>query len=118
MSKLAFSLQYNDILKTRRTYQEKHARLMIVQKEKRDAPVLQIATKEADEMYSEYSSSHISQSNYTVSTTTGMKKKKQKVKGILNRNVKEGSPLEEDYLVALLSETAEKFQTTLSSPSF
>jgi hypothetical protein len=39
-------------------------------------------------MYSEYSASNASQSNYTVSTTTGMKKKKQKVKGILNRNVK------------------------------
>ena len=64
-------------------------------------------------MYSEYSSSHVSQSNYTVSTTTGMKKKRQKVKGILNRNVKEGSPLEEDYLVALLNDISDKFQGTL-----
>ena len=53
-----------------------------------------IATKEGDEMYSEYShASSQSRSNYTVSTTTGIKKKKQKVKGILTRNVKEGSPM-------------------------
>lgn len=113
-AKLAYSLQYNQILKTRRTFQEKQARLLIVQKQKRETPSLQLATKEADEMYSEYSSSHVSQSNYTVSTTTGMKKKKQKVKGILNRNVKEGSPLEEDFLVALLNDTAAKFEGSLS----
>lgn len=91
---------------------------MAVQKEKREAPTLQIATREADEMYSEYSSSHVSQSNYTVSTTTGMKKKRQKVKGILNRNVKEGSPLEEDYLVALLNDISDKFQGTLSTHGY
>ena len=46
-------------------------------------------------MYSEVSVTSKSQSNYTMSTTTGMRKKKDKKKSILNRNVKEGSPLEE-----------------------
>jgi hypothetical protein len=32
--------------------------------------------------------SNQSKTNYTVSTTTGMKKKKQKTRGILQRNVK------------------------------
>jgi hypothetical protein len=45
----------------------------------------------------------------SLSTTTGMKKKRQKVKRILNRNIKEGSPLEEDFLVALLQYLAKRF---------
>lgn len=43
-----------------------------------------------------------------------MKKKKQKVKGILNRNVKEGSPLEEEYLVAVLNDLSTKALDTIS----
>lgn len=72
-----------------KTFTEKYLRLQAVQKMKRLSVNLVIATKEGDEMYSEYSRvSGQSKSNYTVSTTTGMKKKKQKVKGILTRNVK------------------------------
>ena len=77
---------------------------------------LVISTKEADEMYSQYSRvSGQSKSNYTVSTTTGMKKKKQKVKGILTRNIKQGSPLEEDYLIALLGELILKSSNIISN---
>jgi hypothetical protein len=45
-------------------------------------------------MYSEVSQSSKTQSNYTMSTTTGMRKKKDKKRSILTRNVKEGSLLE------------------------
>ena len=45
-------------------------------------------------MYSEISQSGRSGTQYTVSTTTGMKKKKDKKRSILSRNVKEGSPIE------------------------
>jgi hypothetical protein len=48
-----------------------------------------------DDLYSEQSvSSRQSQTNYTISTTTGLRKKKEKVRSLLTRNVKEGSPLE------------------------
>ena len=43
-------------------------------------------------------------SSYTISTTTGMRKKKDKKKHILSRNVKEGSLLEEEYLLAFLDD--------------
>jgi hypothetical protein len=46
-------------------------------------------------MYSEVSMSSKAQSSYTISTTTGMRKKKDKKRSILTRNVKEGSLLEE-----------------------
>lgn len=48
-----------------------------------------------EDMYSEVSVSSKTHSSYTISTTTGMRKKKDKKRSILNRNVKEGSPLEE-----------------------
>ena len=52
-------------------------------------------------MYSEVSVSSKACS-YTMSTTTGMRKKKEKKRDILTRNVKEGSILEEEYLLAFL----------------
>ena len=45
---------------------------------------------------------------YTVSTTTGMKKKRDKKKNILSRNVKEGSTLEEEYLIAFIADLKSK----------
>lgn len=44
-------------------------------------------------MYSEVSASSRTGSSYTVSTTTGLRKKRDKKRSILSRNVKEGSPL-------------------------
>ena len=47
-------------------------------------------------MYSERSvASKWVATSYTISTTTGLRKKKDKKRNILNRNVKEGSILEE-----------------------
>jgi hypothetical protein len=47
-------------------------------------------------MYSERSvASKSGATSYTISTTTGLRKKKDKKRNILNRNVKEGSILEE-----------------------
>ena len=43
-------------------------------------------------------------SSYTISTTTGMRKKKDKKKSILARNVKEGSPIEEEYILAFIND--------------
>lgn len=51
--------------------------------------------RDNDDMYSEVSMTSKAQSSYTMSTTTGMRKKKDKKRSILTRNVKEGSPLEE-----------------------
>ena len=45
-------------------------------------------------MYSEVSVSSKTGSSYTISTTTGMRKKRDKKRSILTRNVKEGSLLE------------------------
>jgi elongator complex protein 1 len=53
-------------------------------------------------------------SSYTISTTTGMKKKKDKKKCILSRNVKEGSPLEEEYLVAFINDLQSKVDLNIS----
>jgi hypothetical protein len=43
-------------------------------------------------------------SSYTMSTTTGMRRKKDKKRDILTRNVKEGSILEEEYLMAFMED--------------
>lgn len=59
-------------------------------------------------MYSEVSVSSKAQSSYTMSTTTGMRKKKDKKRSILSRNVKEGSPLEEEYLLAYIQMLEDK----------
>jgi elongator complex protein 1 len=41
--------------------------------------------------------------SYTMSQTTGIKRKKEKKgRSFLNRNIKEGSPVEEEYLVEFL----------------
>ena len=59
-------------------------------------------------MYSEVSVTSKAASSYTMSTTTGMRKKKDKKRSILTRNVKEGSPLEEEYLLAYLKMLEDK----------
>ena len=63
-------------------------------------------------MYSEVSMSSKA-SSYTISTTTGMRKKKDKKKHILSRNVKEGSLLEEEYLLAFLEDLKAKAEDNI-----
>lgn len=47
--------------------------------------------------------SGLTRSSYTMSVTTGVRKKKDKKgKSLLSRNIKEGSPVEEDYLLEFL----------------
>lgn len=47
--------------------------------------------------------SSLTRSSYTMSVTTGVRKKKDKKgKSLLSRNIKEGSPVEEDYLLEFL----------------
>ena len=65
-------------------------------------------------MYSEVSVSSKTNSSYTISTTTGMKKKKDKKRSILTRNVKEGSPLEEEYLIAFINDIKSKVEANVS----
>lgn len=64
-------------------------------------------------MYSEVSVSSKTNSSYTISTTTGMKKKKDKKKNILARNVKEGSLLEEEYLLAFINDLQSRLDSNI-----
>lgn len=66
-------------------------------------------------MYSEVSVSSKANSSYTISTTTGLKRKKDKKRSILGRNVKEGSPLEEEYLIAYLNDLLSKAESNIST---
>ena len=66
-------------------------------------------------MYSEVSQSSKTQSNYTMSTTTGMRKKKDKKRSILTRNVKEGSLLEQQYLLAYIKSLEQKVEDAVSN---
>jgi elongator complex protein 1 len=68
-----------------------------------------------DDMYSERSVTSKAASSYTMSTTTGMRKKKDKKKSILSRNVKEGSPLEEEYLLAYIKMLEDKVEDSVST---
>lgn len=80
-------------------------------------PVPNIRNMENDDMYSEVSVSSRAASEYTISTTTGMKRKRDKQRSILSRNVKEGSPLEEEYLVAYLVDLLNRAEPNISNPS-
>lgn len=103
--KLQCSLRKNLLLKDKNLYYEKHARLLKVHKHKKNqgGQVHTFRNKENEDMYSEVSASSKA-SSYTMSTTTGMRKKKEKKRDILTRNVKEGSILEEEYLLAFLED--------------
>lgn len=93
--KLCFSVKRNEIIKDRKQFLEKYTRLVKVHKHKSEfGEVTSFKPRENDDMYSEVSQSSKTQSNYTMSTTTGMRKKKDKKRSILTRNVKEGSLLE------------------------
>lgn len=98
---------------------EKYSRLLKVHKHKREyGEVTSFRPRENDDMYSEISASSKSQSNYTISTTTGMRKKKEKKRSILTRNVKEGSLLEEEYLLAYIKSLEDKVEENVSNYIF
>ena len=91
---LCYSVKRNDILRDKKDFLERYSRLLKVHKHKAEfGEVTMMRARENDDMYSEVSVSSKSQSNYTISTTTGMRKKKNKKRSILTRNVKEGSAL-------------------------
>lgn len=74
---------------------------------------MNVRNLENDDMYSEVSVSSKAASEYTISTTTGMRKKRDKKRSILSRNVKEGSPLEEEYLIAFLVDLLSKVEPNI-----
>jgi elongator complex protein 1 len=112
---LCWSVRRNELVRDRKDFLEKYQRLLKVHKHKAEfgEPAVWRA-RENDDMYSEVSVSSRSQSNYTMSTTTGMRKKKDKKRSILSRNVKEGSPLEEQYLLAYIGSLEEKVEDAVS----
>lgn len=113
---LCFSIKKNDIIKDRKDFMEKYTRLRKLHKEKEENGITStFKERENDDMYSEVSMSSKAQSSYTMSTTTGMRKKKDKKKSILGRNVKEGSPLEEEYLLAYIKMLEDKVEEAVST---
>ena len=87
--RLGQSLIKNQLIKERIQLQEKYNRLQTVQKNKQKTGNFYIGKpRENEDMYSEMSMSSKSGTQYTVSTTTGMKRKKDKKRNILTRNVK------------------------------
>ncbi|KAL4476509.1 hypothetical protein ABPG74_010242 [Tetrahymena malaccensis] len=112
---LASNLKANLLRQYRQTFSSKYARLKVVQQEKKMRPQLlgelgagQFGNQEAD-MISDISESTqkttTTHTSYTFSITTGMRKKKdKKPKNLLKRNIKEGSPIEEEYIVDFLTE--------------
>ena len=101
--RLQVSLRKNLLIKDKNLYHEKYARLLKVQKHKKSqgGQVRTFRNGDNEDMYSEVSVSSKA-SSYTISTTTGMRKKKEKKRDILTRNVKERPLLEEEYLLAYL----------------
>jgi elongator complex protein 1 len=95
---------------------EKYNRLRKVHKGKEDSgiPTTTFRNRDNDDMYSEVSVTSKAASSYTMSTTTGMRKKKDKKRSVLTRNVKEGSPLEEEYLLAYLKMLEDKVEESVS----
>lgn len=99
---------------------QKYARLKKLQKTKSEVigQPTTFKARENDDMYSEVSVTSKAQSSYTMSTTTGMRKKKDKKKSILSRNVKEGSPIEEEYLLAYIKMLEDKVDDAVSNYNF
>ena len=100
------SVRKNELLRDRKEYLGKFERLGAVQRRKALTGEVGMGRgRDNEDMYSEVSmSSRAASSKWTMSTTTGMRKKKDKARSILTRNVKEGSPIEEEYLLAHLAQ--------------
>lgn len=87
--KICFSVKRNDIVRDKKEFIEKYARLKKVQKNKAEfGEPTTFKPRQNDDMYSEVSVASKAQSSYTISTVTGMRKKKDKKRSILTRNVK------------------------------
>lgn len=115
---LIFSLHKNLLIKDKSECVQKYARLLKVHKAKKlQGESLVHRQRENEDMYSEVSVSSKTHSSYTVSTTTGMKKKKEKKKNILSRNVKEGSSLEEEWLIAFINDVKSRVDQNISTVS-
>ncbi|KRX06033.1 WD40-repeat-containing domain [Pseudocohnilembus persalinus] len=116
--KLQANIKGNQIKKFILDFNQKHSRLKVLQNEKRNTPSLmsqmkalgggQLGTGQPDFETESDISAHTqttqsSRTSYTYSQTTGTKKKREKNrKSLIHRKVAEGSPLEEEYLVACL----------------
>ena len=77
---LSFSIKKNEVLKDRKDYLEKCNRLRKLHKNKEDSgiPTTTFRDRDNDDMYSQASVTSKAASSYTMSTTTGMRKKKDK----------------------------------------
>ncbi|KAM3137739.1 hypothetical protein pb186bvf_010159 [Paramecium bursaria] len=104
---LTFSIKSNKMLSASQLFIQKYERLRAVQEIKKEIGVLapQQLQADFDAMSDVSQKSSASKTSYTMSITTGVRKKKQKNdKSFLSRNIKEGSPVEEEYLIEFLKD--------------
>lgn len=104
---LAGNLKKNEIIKNINFYKEKYARLLKVQHQKRLNPeTFNLENKELEDNVSDSGSvisSSSKKSSKSKKTTSSRLTKKSQAK-MSKRNVREGSPLEEDFLIMIIGE--------------
>jgi hypothetical protein len=104
---LSANLKTNELKKNINFYQEKYSRLLKVQHQKRLNPELfNLDNKELDDNVSDSGSiisSNSKKSSKSKKTTSSRLTKKSQAK-MSKRTVREGSPLEEDFLILIISE--------------
>jgi elongator complex protein 1 len=104
---LAANLRINEFKKNKELFEEKYNRLLKVQHLKRTNPNLFIMdNKNLEDNVSDTGSvvSSVSNKSATSKRSTSSKMTKKSKNKISKRTVKEGSPLEEDYLIIILGE--------------
>jgi len=109
--KLEYSLKANFLQERITDFQAKYSRLLLVQENKKLMPMmfgqsglLSDSDASSDISDTSYNSSKKSSSQYSSSSKTSSSSKRSKTpKNLLQRKVKEGSVLEEDYLVGNLN---------------
>ena len=102
---LSANIKMNELTKNKTFFEEKSSRLMKVQLDKRSMPQLtNLENKNFDESMSETGS--LASSNFSgKSKISGYSKMTKKAKNKIKlKKVKEGSPLEEDYLITVLND--------------
>lgn len=101
------NLKTNELLKNISFYNEKYGRLLKVQQQKRLNPdMFNLENKDLEDNVSDSGSiisSSSKKSSKSRKTTSSRLTKKSQAK-MSKRNVREGSPLEEDFLIMLISE--------------
>lgn len=104
---LSANLKTNELKKNITFYQEKYARLLKVQHQKRLNPDLfNLENKDLEDNVSDSGSiisSNSKKSSKSKKTTSSRLTKKSQAK-MSKRTVREGSPLEEDFLIMIISE--------------